>query len=94
MGLFLAIVAFVLLLFELLLIARAILDWATTFAGMPRIGSVRHRLWAAVRALTEPVLAPVRRVLPPLRLGGFALDTSFIAVFVAVLILRQIILSI
>jgi YggT family protein len=39
------------------------------------------------------VLAPVRRVLPPLRRGSVALDTSFIAVFVAVLLLRRIVLS-
>jgi YggT family protein len=43
--------------------------------------------------LTEPVLGPVRRVLPPLRLGQVTLDTAFIAVFAAVIVLRQIVLS-
>ena len=36
-------------------------------------------------SVTEPVLAPVRRVVPPLRLGSVALDTSFIVIFAAVL---------
>ncbi|MEN3308169.1 MAG: YggT family protein [Micromonosporaceae bacterium] len=93
MSLFLAIVATVLLLFELLLLARAALDWTAMLAGAPTPGTVRQRVSTVVRALTEPVLGPVRRVLPPLRLGQVALDTSFIAVFVAVLVLRQIVLS-
>jgi YggT family protein len=50
-------------------------------------------LSAGVRAMTEPVLAPVRRVLPPLRLGSAALDTSFIAVFVTVSLLRRTVLG-
>jgi YggT family protein len=94
MSLLLALVATALLLFELLLFARAALDWTAALAGAPTPGTVRQRMSAGVRVLTEPVLGPVRRVLPPLRLGQFALDTAFIAVFVAVLVLRQIVLSI
>jgi YggT family protein len=93
MGLFLYIVGMVLLLFQLLLLARAALDWSVALAGAPASGSVRQQLSYRVRAMTEPVLGPVRRVLPPLRLGPIALDTAFIAVFVAVIVLRQIVLS-
>ncbi|MCW2642879.1 MAG: hypothetical protein JWP76_5185 [Dactylosporangium sp.] len=88
-----ATVATLLLLFQVVLLARAALDWTAAFAGPSAPGSVRGRLSAALRAVTEPVLAPVRRILPPLRLGSVALDTSFIAVFVAVLLLRRIVLS-
>ena len=43
-------------------------------------------------AWTEPVIAPVRRVLPPLRLGGAgSLDLAFTVVFVAVLVLRTVV---
>jgi YggT family protein len=93
MGVFLAIVATLLLLFELLLLARAALDWTAALAGPPVRGTVRQRLSSVARVLTEPVLGPVRRVLPPLRLGGFALDTAFIVVFVAVLLLRQLLVA-
>jgi YggT family protein len=93
MTLFVAVVATVLLLFQMVLLARVVLDWTAALAGASAAGSVRARLSAGVRAVTEPVLAPVRRVLPPLRLGRIALDTSFIAVFVAVLLLRRIVLS-
>jgi YggT family protein len=93
MSLLLAIVATLLLLFQLVLLGRAVLDWSLVLAGPPMLGSVRHRLSTVARTLTEPVLGPVRRVLPPLRLGSFALDTAFIAVFVAVLLLRQFVMS-
>jgi YggT family protein len=93
MSLILALLAALLLLFQVALLARAALDWTTALAGPSAPGSVRGRLSAGLRAVTEPVLAPVRRVLPPLRLGSFALDTAFIAVFVAVLLLRRIVLS-
>jgi YggT family protein len=93
MTLIIFVVATALLLFQVALVARAALDWTAVFAGPAVPGSVRGRLLGGVRAVTEPVLAPVRRVLPPLRLGGIGLDTAFIAVFVAVLLLRQIVLS-
>jgi YggT family protein len=93
MTLIIAVVATLLLLFQVVLFVRAALDWTAAIAGPSAPGSIRGRLSAVARAVTEPVLAPVRRVLPPLRLGSVALDTSFIAVFVAVLLLRRIVLS-
>jgi YggT family protein len=93
MTLIIATVATLLLLFQVALFARAALSWTATFAGPSAPGSVRGRLSAGVQAVTEPVLAPVRRVLPPLRLGSFALDTSFIAVFLGVALLRRIVLG-
>jgi YggT family protein len=92
MGLVLAIVSLVLLVFQLLLIARAVLDWSVVLAGPSARGSVRARLTSAVWTVTEPVLAPVRRVIPPVRLGGGAsLDLSFIVVLVAIIIIRWLI---
>lgn len=93
MSLFLAVIATLLLVFQLLLIARAVLDWTTALSRPPAPKSVRAGLTAAVEKLTEPVLAPVRRILPPLRMGTVALDLSFIVVFLAVLLLRRIILG-
>jgi YggT family protein len=91
MGLVLGIVSLVLLLMQLLLGARAILDWSVVLAGPSAHGSVRSRLSTGVHAVTEPILAPVRRALPPLRLGGMAIDLAFIVVFVAIVILRAVI---
>ncbi|WP_432994226.1 YggT family protein [Dactylosporangium sp. CA-233914] len=91
MGLILGILSLALLVFQLLLIARAVLDWSAVLAGPSTTGSVRARLTAAVWRVTEPVLAPVRRALPPVRLGGVSLDLAFIVVFVGILVIRAII---
>ena len=91
MGGLLAIVSFALLLVQLLLVARAVLDWSVVLAGPSAAGSVRARLSAGVRAVTEPILAPVRRVLPPLRVGTVGIDLAFIVVFVVIVVLRALI---
>ncbi|MFY9808732.1 MAG: YggT family protein [Pseudonocardiaceae bacterium] len=89
----LALVGLVLVLFELLLIARIVLDLVGTL-GRPGVryeqglGSVRR----AVYRLTEPVLAPVRRVVRPVRIGGVSFDLAVTLVFVAVIVARQLVL--
>lgn len=85
----LAILSLVLLLAEFLLIARAVLDWTAALAGPAAYGSVRSRVSTVVLRVTEPVLAPIRRVIPPLRVGGTAIDLSFIIVFLAIVLLRN-----
>jgi len=89
MGALLAIIRLALLLAEVVLIARAVLDWSVALAGPAAFGSVRFRLIGAVRKVTEPVLAPVRRVVPPLRVGGAAIDLSFLIVFFVIVLLRM-----
>lgn len=91
MGAALAVVSLVLLLVQVLLIARAVLDWTGALAGPSAYGSVRSRISVVVFSVTEPILAPVRRVLPPLRLGGVAIDLAFIVVFLAIVIIRSLI---
>jgi YggT family protein len=76
--------------FVLLLIARLMLDWAGMVANGPRWA---RRARALTHAGTEPMIAPVRRVLRPVRAGGLSIDVAFTAVFVAALILRSIAFS-
>ncbi|MEU7874750.1 YggT family protein [Dactylosporangium sp. NPDC049140] len=90
MGLVLGIVSLALLVFQLLLIARALLDWSVMLAGPSAPGGVRSKLIGGVWRVTEPVLAPVRRALPPLRLGGVGIDLAFIVVFLGIILLRAI----
>jgi YggT family protein len=80
-----------LLIFELILVARIILDWVGVLAPGGGDGVVRARRWT--HAVTEPVIAPVRRILPPLRLGAVSIDLAFTVVFVAVLVLRSVVLA-
>lgn len=79
-----------LLLFELVLIARMVVDWTGVLApGGGRAGMQQAR--RIIYGITEPVLAPVRRVLRPVRIGSVSLDLAFTAVFVAVIVLRAVV---
>ncbi len=67
------------------LLAHVIFSW------VPRPPEPLLPFVSGVRRLVEPVAAPVRRVLPPVRLGGVALDLSIIVVFFGVIILQRIV---
>jgi YggT family protein len=66
------------------LVARAVLSWFPV-----RPGSGLASVHSILYELTEPVLAPVRRIIPPA--GMF--DLSFIVVFFLIMILRSIVCS-
>jgi YggT family protein len=84
------VLGFVLLLFELVLIARAVVDWAGVLSPVGgRSGLYQAR--RVTHGITEPVIGPVRRVLKPVRLGSVSFDLAFTAVFVAVIILRSVV---
>ncbi|SHN47551.1 YggT family protein [Cryptosporangium aurantiacum] len=83
-----ALLGLILWLFWIVLIARVILDWSVVLAGPPAWGGFRAKAINVVTRITEPVLAPVRKIVPPLRVGGISIDLAFILVFFAVVILR------
>jgi YggT family protein len=53
------------------LIARIVLSWFPISSSSPITPVVR-----ALSAVTDPVLKPLRKVLPPLNLGGMGIDLS------------------
>ncbi len=81
---------FVLVLFQLVLVARIVVDWvgvlspATAGAGLYQARRITY-------GITEPVIAPARRVLKPVRVGSVSIDLAFTAVFLAVIILRTVV---
>ena len=77
-----ALVATLLQLFLLCLLARAVLSW------FPPSGGVIDTIRGVLFTITEPVLAPVRRLLPPVQIGGMGLDLSFMIVFFGIVILQ------
>jgi YggT family protein len=81
---------YVLTVFIVLLIARLVLDWAQVLTRPPRWAG---RARALTHSATEPVIAPVRRVLRPVRAGGVAIDLAFTVVFILALILRSVAFS-
>jgi YggT family protein len=70
--------------YMLVMVVRAVFSWFPA-----RRGGALSSINSILYDLTEPVLAPVRRVIPPA--GMF--DLSFIVVFFFLLILRSIICS-
>jgi len=79
-----ALVAIVLQLFLLCLLLRMILSWFPS-SGTGPMETVRSVLFT----ITEPVIAPVRSFLPPVRVGGMGLDLSVTVVFLVILVLLQ-----
>ncbi len=73
----------------LLLIARVLLSWAVLFGfRTPYSGPVRTII-DVIYALTEPVLGPLRRMIPPVRMGAVGLDLSILVAFVVLTVLQQ-----
>jgi YggT family protein len=62
------------------------------FSWIPRPPEPIVPFVLGVRRIVEPVAAPIRRAIPPLRLGGIALDLSIIVLFIGVRILSGIFL--
>jgi YggT family protein len=67
------------------LMARIILSWFPIGPDSPFRGVVR-----VLAAVTDPVLTPLRKLLPPLTVGGMGIDLSPIIVCVVLLIVLQI----
>jgi len=69
-------------IFMLCLLGRIVLSWFPP-SGPGALESIRGVLFA----VTEPVLGPVRRLLPMVRIGGMGLDLSPLVVFIGIQIL-------
>ncbi len=77
-----SIVYLVLWLFIALMLVRFIVDWVQVFArSWSPTGPVLVVL-EIVYTITDPPILFFRRFIPPLRLGGVALDLSFMIVLV------------
>jgi YggT family protein len=80
----------VLYAFIALLWVRFIVDWVQVFARSWHPKGVLLVILEVVYSITDPPIKALRRVIPPLRLGGLSLDLSFLLVLVAAYVLLQI----
>lgn len=69
---------------------RFIVDWVQVFARSWSPRGVLLVVLEAVYSVTDPPIKALRKVIPPLRIGNFALDLSFLIVFVGAYILLQV----
>ncbi|MFZ0491797.1 MAG: YggT family protein [Acidimicrobiia bacterium] len=73
-------------LYELVVFARILLDWIHLPYDHP-VAKLRDGLGIVV----DPVLRPIRRVIPPVRLGGVGLDLSPLVLLVGLSLLQGIV---
>jgi YggT family protein len=83
MGIVFGLVYIVLLFIFVALIVRLVFDWVQMFARDWRPRGMALVAAHAVYSVTDPPLKVLRRVIPPLRLGGVSLDLGFLVLFIA-----------
>ncbi len=71
-------------LYLIVMFARIILSW---FPLNP--GTLMASVYGFLYSVTEPVLGPIRRVIPPIGAGGMGLDLSPLVVFFGIAILQS-----
>ena len=83
----LEVLRFVVFLYFLVLIGRVVFDWIRIFAREWRPRGAALLVAEPIYTLTEPPLRALRKVIPPLRLGGVSIDLSFMVLFFIVYLL-------
>lgn len=76
---------YVLQIYYLILIVRIVLSW------VPSVPEPVQPIARVVRAATDPLLIPLRGLIPSIRMGAMALDVSPILLFVAIVILQSLV---
>jgi YggT family protein len=81
-------------LFKIALFLRIIIDYIRMFARSWRPNTFLLAIFEVIFTVTEPPMRFVRRFVPPLRIGGVALDLSFIVLLIAVNLLQSIVVAV
>jgi YggT family protein len=80
----------VLWVFIALLWIRFVVDWVQVFARAWTPHGVLLVALEGVYSATDPPIKALRRVIPPLRIGSFSLDLSFLIVMIAAYVLLRV----
>ncbi|MFD9005679.1 YggT family protein [Streptomyces sp. NPDC059582] len=91
MSVFAQVIYYALLLFLIILIFRLVMDYVFQFARSWQPGKAMVVVLEATYTVTDPPLKLLRRFIPPLRLGGVALDLSFFVLMIIVYILISVV---
>jgi YggT family protein len=79
----------VLLVYLLLLIARAVIDLLQSVSRNFRPTGPWVVLCEVVYTATDPPLRLLRRFIPPLRVGSVSFDLGFLLLFIVIVVLRS-----
>ncbi|HEX6231154.1 MAG TPA: YggT family protein [Actinomycetota bacterium] len=82
------IVCVILTIYTIVLLLRVIVSWAMLFGFRPPYSGPFRKAIDLLEDVTEPVLRPLRALIPPIRAGGVGLDLSIIIAFVILAVLR------
>ena len=82
-----AVAVYALWAFLALLFVRFIVDWVMIFARSWRPHGAAAAVLELAYSATDPPLRALRRVIPPLRLGSFALDLAFMLLIIVCYVL-------
>lgn len=88
------ILATALWLYWLVLIARLVFDFVQIFARQWRPTGIILIVAEAIYSITDPPLRLLRRVIPPLRLGGVQFDLAFLVLLIGIQLLIPVALAI
>jgi YggT family protein len=86
----LSLLRLIVFIFFIAIIIRLIFDWVQMFSRDWKPRGVVLVAAEGVYSVTDPPLKVLRRVIPPLRIGGIALDLAFMLLFFIVVILLRV----
>ncbi|MDN5581568.1 MAG: YggT family protein [Corynebacterium sp.] len=87
-------IALLLRLYWFILLARVIIEMIRSFSRQWRPSRRFALIAEPIFVLTDFLVKPLRRIIPPLRLGGVALDVSVLVLFFGISILTSVLLGI
>ena len=79
-------------IYLVILLLRAIASWVEVLGRIPYSSPLRTVI-GILHKLTDPLLRPIGRLVPPLRMGGMGIDLAFIILFVIVVVVQRIVCS-
>jgi len=80
-----------LLVFYLMVIARLVAEMTRSFARSWRPVGVAAVGLELIYTATDPPMKLLRRLIPPLRLGGVSIDLSALVLLIIIMVLRQVV---
>lgn len=85
-----SLLALIVWLYLMVVFGRLILDWIRVFARDWRPRGVVLVIAETVYTLTDPPLNALRKVIPPIRLGGASIDLAFLVLVLGLYLLLAI----
>ncbi len=93
MGVVFASLALVVWIYYLIVWARILVDATRMWARNWRPAGVAAVGLELVYAATEPIIRPVRRLCPPVRIGGISVDFSTLILLIAIFALQRLLVQ-